>query len=236
MAIAKDTSTDLGVAFATSLTTAHTCTGSDLILFVGGWGNVNVDNWTGVTYNGVAMTRVNAVIYYGNSRYDYIYALLNPATGTHNVVISASDSGGISANATSFTGVDQATSVSSLPQTTGNGTNSTSTSLSVTAAYDNSNAYGMMHGMGTAGTNTTKDSGNNGQAGYHRTTNLTPAGTLTLAWTNGGATDFGCNLVAFGPVQPNLANVKTINGLAKASVKTINGLAIASVKSWNGLS
>lgn len=31
------------------------------------------------------------------------------------------------------------------------------------------------------------------------------------------------------------ANVKTINGLAKASVKTVNGLAIASVKSVNGL-
>lgn len=30
-------------------------------------------------------------------------------------------------------------------------------------------------------------------------------------------------------------NLKTINGLAKASVKTIKGLAIGSVKSWNGL-
>jgi hypothetical protein len=31
------------------------------------------------------------------------------------------------------------------------------------------------------------------------------------------------------------ANLKTWNGLAKASVKTMNGLAIASVKTWNGL-
>ncbi len=31
------------------------------------------------------------------------------------------------------------------------------------------------------------------------------------------------------------ANVKTVNGLAKASVKTVNGLAMASVKSINGL-
>jgi hypothetical protein len=30
-------------------------------------------------------------------------------------------------------------------------------------------------------------------------------------------------------------NIKTINGLAKASIKTINGLAIASVKTYNGL-
>lgn len=32
------------------------------------------------------------------------------------------------------------------------------------------------------------------------------------------------------------SNIKTINGLVKASVKTINGLAIASVKNINGLS
>lgn len=31
-------------------------------------------------------------------------------------------------------------------------------------------------------------------------------------------------------------NIKSINGLAKASIKSINGLAIASVKSFNGLS
>lgn len=31
------------------------------------------------------------------------------------------------------------------------------------------------------------------------------------------------------------ANLKTANGLAKASVKVVNGLAIASVKTWNGL-
>jgi len=31
------------------------------------------------------------------------------------------------------------------------------------------------------------------------------------------------------------SEIKTINGLAKASVKEVNGLAIASVKNWNGL-
>jgi len=31
-------------------------------------------------------------------------------------------------------------------------------------------------------------------------------------------------------------NIKSWNGLAKASIKSINGLAIASVKSINGLS
>lgn len=31
------------------------------------------------------------------------------------------------------------------------------------------------------------------------------------------------------------ANLKTVNGLAKASIKTIDGLAIASVKTYNGL-
>lgn len=42
-------------------------------------------------------------------------------------------------------------------------------------------------------------------------------------------------LVVTYTVVSGPANLKTFNGLAKASVKTINSLAIASIKSWNGL-
>lgn len=44
------------------------------------------------------------------------------------------------------------------------------------------------------------------------------------------------SMISFSPATASgPANVKSINGLAKASVKTINGLAIASVKTYNGL-
>lgn len=41
--------------------------------------------------------------------------------------------------------------------------------------------------------------------------------------------------VPFSGAASGPANLKTLNGLAKASVKTIDGLAIASVKTFNGL-
>ena len=201
MAIVLDANTNLGSAFATSLTTSHTCSGVNRILFVGGWGDTASDNWTGVTYNGVPMTRVSSVRYGGTDRYDYVYALLNPATGANNVVISANNSGGISANATSFTGASQDIPIGSLPFITGSGVSQASASLAITTAFNNSNAYGLMHGMETAGANTTKNSGNNAQAGYLRTTNLATAGTLTLAWTN-SATDWGAIVVGIYPPQP----------------------------------
>jgi len=31
------------------------------------------------------------------------------------------------------------------------------------------------------------------------------------------------------------SNIKTFNGLVRASTKTVNGLALASLKTWNGL-
>lgn len=37
------------------------------------------------------------------------------------------------------------------------------------------------------------------------------------------------------PTSSTLANLKTDNGLAKASIKTFNGLGIASTKTKNGL-
>jgi hypothetical protein len=68
-------------------------------------------------------------------------------------------------------------------------------------------------------------------------------------WASGGAySHFICTfaetagttsdpklVVTYTAAASGPANLKTINGLAKASVKTINGLAIASVKNWNGL-
>ncbi|MEQ1646118.1 MAG: hypothetical protein ABL959_21885 [Pyrinomonadaceae bacterium] len=41
--------------------------------------------------------------------------------------------------------------------------------------------------------------------------------------------------ITYTPLASGPANLKTVNGLAKASVKTIDGVAIASVKTVNGL-
>ena len=94
MAIAFDNSSS-GTGSGTSLTVAHTCAGSERILLVyvfsGYFGGGSGDRVTGVTYNGVAMTLIKKVNHgTGGNEENYLFYLLNPASGNHNIVVSAS--------------------------------------------------------------------------------------------------------------------------------------------------
>lgn len=51
----------------------------------------------------------------------------------------------------------------------------------------------------------------------------------------GGGTKGGLVMVIYNAGTSGPTNLKTVNGLAKASVKTVNGLAIGSIKNFNGL-
>ena len=81
MAIAFDASSSGGSTFA------HTCSGNDRLLVASVQAYPANDTISGVTYNGVSMTliakRANT-----SGVYDYLFYLLNPASGTHDVVIS----------------------------------------------------------------------------------------------------------------------------------------------------
>src|SRR5258708_15819098 len=91
MAIARDTNTNGGTATNT-WTISHICTGSNLLLLTYLHAQ-DGDTVTGVTYNGVSMTQlVKKIDGSGNNGFLYIYGLLNPATGAHNVVASRSTS------------------------------------------------------------------------------------------------------------------------------------------------
>lgn len=63
---------------------------------------------------------------------------------------------------------------------------------------------------------------------------FTSLAVIGIVTSNNGASDVA-RIDSFGGVASGPANLKTWNGLAKASIKTINGLAIASVKTFNGL-
>ena len=67
-------------------------------------------------------------------------------------------------------------------------------------------------------------------ASQYRIVSATTAITMSATWTNSVN-----NLASLATYKGSTTNIKTINGLAKASIKTINGLAIASVKTFNGL-
>lgn len=92
--IAFSGSADGGHSMAsTSLTFSYTVNGSSNLLVVGALCDVTSDFLTGITYNGVALTFIGKhgpIAPSDSTRWTYLYYLLAPATGAHNVVISAS--------------------------------------------------------------------------------------------------------------------------------------------------
>ncbi len=110
MAIVFDAKSTGGAANGnSSVTFSHTCTGSNLALFVG----VTRDQagTASVTYNGVAMTLIYDIEHdVGPSTPKVaLFGLKNPSTGANNVVASFGGTHGGSAISVSFTGVDQTT-------------------------------------------------------------------------------------------------------------------------------
>lgn len=91
-----------------SITWSHTCTGVNLVLYVGVHEAYGVDNVSGVTYNGVAMTRVKDSFVATGC---YVYRLIAPATGAHDIVVTFSSTldRGKAVGAVSVTGANQTT-------------------------------------------------------------------------------------------------------------------------------
>jgi hypothetical protein len=129
MAIAYDNATRSIVS-----SYSHTITGTNPVLFVGLMADLT-DTVTGITYNGVSMTQVSKQAGDGSTqRYNYLYMLMAPATGTNTVVISGSAV--FVSTAVSYTGASQTTQA----DVTGQATNSSVTTISktLTTVTDNS--------------------------------------------------------------------------------------------------
>ncbi|HZR66755.1 MAG TPA: C25 family cysteine peptidase [Terriglobales bacterium] len=118
---------------ANTLTFAHTttATGTNLVLVVGVSMNISQRTATtvsGITYNGVALTRAGVQNDSSNAVRTEIWYLINPGTGTHNVVVTENIGGilstiGTVAGATTFTGADQTTPIRAFASNQSAGTN-----------------------------------------------------------------------------------------------------------------
>ena len=125
-----------------SLSFSHTVySGDNRLLMVGistgaSYSNgTNASTVSSVTYGGMTMTLVGSVNAGGHVR-TFMYALVNPAVGTANVVVSTSASRPVVAGATSFTGVDQTNPYGYFYS---NSTTSSVSSASITGIYSASN-------------------------------------------------------------------------------------------------
>jgi hypothetical protein len=191
VAVAFDLATGSGGnGTGTSRTFSHTCTGSNLCLYVG----VNYSSDPGAsrsaTYGGVAMTKI-AELYTGGGYNAVLYRLVAPASGANDVVVSQTNAVGGSFVAASFTGVHQ---------TTPDGTPVTETdgdeSISVTGATADDMVVDFYFEQGgtdlTAGANQTERIDQIGFFNARRTFVSTEAGSdpNTMSWTTLSASTF----------------------------------------------
>ena len=214
--------------------TGPTVSGSDTIGFCVAYGGDTADVVTGITWGGSAMTFI-AKILTNNNHYSYLYYILNPSSGATVEITYSGGSHFMSGGTIYYTGAQQSGQPDANTTTETPNTALTST---LTTIADNCWLVSVI----------ACDSGIAATAG---TGTIIRTGT-GISWDifdSNGARSIGSNsIIATLPIEggnavtasfapaTSLANLKTWNGLAKASVKTINGLAIASVKTWNGLS
>jgi hypothetical protein len=189
------------VAPGTSLTWSHTCSGSNRILFVGITILSGSDLVTGVTYDGVAMTRVATIVETGGTQTLYLYALVNPATGANNVVVSVSSSITIRATSASYTGARQ----SGIPDASGTKTTASTTSqaLAVTTVTDKS--WMVSFAIGTsdqpaASTGVTSRQSATNRALGDSAADITPAGSYSMTWTSPTSTNMAVVQASFAPL------------------------------------
>jgi len=149
MAIAYDTSSSSQTGSATTLTYAHTCSGSDRVLTVIAVANRTI---TGITYNGVTMT-LGVSLTFGSNSNNRIYYLIAPASGTNNIVVTISSVGPIQSGGLSFTGAD------SIGASASNESATTSVSQSITTTKDNSFVVCGEGSQGGTGLTFTQNSG-----------------------------------------------------------------------------
>ncbi len=216
MAIAFDATSE-GSGTTSPVTLSHTCTGSNLILMVG----ITIydadpgspDVVTGVTYNGVPMTQIGKVAHTPDSE-DYLYYLINPATGANNISVSLSKT--VSAcviRGASYTGVKQ----SGQPDASNTGgPTATSLTTSVTTIADNcwlvGHCYNDSGGNASAGTGTTSRSSASQVIFIDSNGAKTPAGSYSLQTTSASGTLV--NIIAsISPVVTESSVVKPSSNL-----------------------
>lgn len=135
MAIAYDAGSTGFTGAGTSFTFSHTCTGSGLRLMVGVTANKTTDIVTGVTYNGVALTRVAAVQAATTNFWCYVYTLYAPATGAHDVGVNFTGTEAVFATADSYTGFTGGLIDSSATGTDGAGDFAATTTVAGTGCW-----------------------------------------------------------------------------------------------------
>lgn len=206
-AIAFDAASNYAIHVSgTSLTLAHTCTGSNRILFVTTMGsNGASDVITGITYNGDALTKIGNSQKGTSNRFHALWYLVNPDTGANNIVVSASATDIIKAHGASYTGAHQTVQIDVNEDGVIGSNNVTVFSESITTLIDNSwviqSLKNSQGGTMTEAGGTTRRAGDDAYGTQISDNNAakTPAGAVTLGVTNSANTTWAYTMATIVP-------------------------------------
>ena len=196
MAIARDATSDNSGVSGTSPSWNHTCTGSNLTLYVCVASEQNSTSGWAVTYNGTSMTMFSntAISTSNGNRANAMFYLQNPSTGTHSIAVT-----GLSnvthdiLSGVSYTGTNQTGTPQSASATSGS-VNGTTESTTINPTYSNSWMISMAGGdRGQSWTNATALSGLGTNGNSVADTNGTVSGSTTITTTQSGGA--GVNIV-----------------------------------------
>lgn len=215
--------------------TTHNNNGDFLLVDIGeGYNDVN--DITGVTWNGTSMTLIGSVTDPGSGVKLYRYGLVNPATGTRTLIVTFGSSGDVSAMITlrSFSGVNQSTPTGSTVTQTAIA--ATSISLNVSAASGDvvADAIGAQNGTATTltpGTGQTQTS--NGSSGWGNTTldrqyatsYKAGAASVTMSWTSSVSKNLWMLATAIKPASSGTNYTLTLSGSLNSSGNVNKGIS-----------
>lgn len=150
MALAFDAaSSGIEDAIDLTLTISHTCSGVDRILIVGVGIDKTTDSITGITYAGVALTRIRAASTTNTT--SSLWYLLNPTSGTNNIIVTSSSLQNFTAGGLSLTGARQFNQINASNGATGDGGGTPQTAtVSVTSTLSNCWVVDCVFGNGIA--------------------------------------------------------------------------------------
>ena len=210
MSIALDS-----VASGEALTWAHTCTGSNRLLTVAAACQNSADNLASatVTYAGVSMGSP-AVVSLQSGSWMYTWVLVNPATGTNNIVIANAAGAVCTVESSSFTGVNQTTPISATA-TYDHGYATSPRSMSISVPVGGA-SVDFIHGK-SPGVDLTKDASQTvtntvfaNSYGSMSGSYKVDATAMVWTWT-GGAFQLGHTVIALAPAASG-ATATTLSG------------------------
>lgn len=184
----------------------------------------------GITYNGVAMTLLTTKSDPTTGEKFYWFYLIAPPSGAKNAIASWTNNGTGWLHVYTYINVDQISPLGTPVTASGNGTTPT---VTVTGTTSGNLVLDQACGSSTLTSCA--------QTQRYRETTIQTAGASEKAGGGSVVMSWGAGTInwAIGAVELKAlstpVNLKTFNGLAKASLKTINGLAMGSVKTINSL-